>query len=44
MWKVYGDSFMIATRLDQPAPSQDRQRATRVRHPGWFARAWRRLL
>ena len=26
MWKVYGDTFMIATRLDRPAAAEERQR------------------
>ena len=42
MWKVYGDTFMIATRLE-PAAAEERARPTRTRRPGWLARAWRRM-
>jgi hypothetical protein len=43
MWKVYGDTFMIATRLEQPAAAEERARPARARRSGWLARAWRRM-
>ena len=42
MLKVYGDAFMIATRLEQPSTHSATHRE-RVRRPGWLARALGRI-
>ena len=43
MWKVYGDTFMIATRLEPSVATEGLARALRPRRPGWLARAWSRM-
>ena len=43
MWKVYGDTFMIATRLQRPDATEHPMEPGRVRRPGWLARALARM-